>query len=177
MADFIWQVDNSPAGLLIVLLDRVQTSDVSLLGTAQDLRLDLMRYLVGVSNDSTGGKWGVCPFDDDAGAFLFKRTRITADVKQQVIKVEDHIYMSADVQLEKGYNPRAAVAAAVCFRLNQTTSRYAPWPRHFLGTVSAAVRRLGGYYRKPICAPLLNRFYLLTSINVCIPAINVDWRV
>ena len=32
--DFKWQVENSLAGLLIVLLDHVQTSDVALLGKA-----------------------------------------------------------------------------------------------------------------------------------------------
>ena len=150
VADFKWQLQNSPAGLLILLLDPIQTSDVALLRKAQEKRHEFIRRLLELDFN----RWGVHKFGSDAGAFLYKRNRVEALREVGVKRVGDHIYMSAEFHLAESYNPRTAVAVGVCYRLNHTQSRNAPWPRDFLTVVSEAVRAervrfLGGVFDCP----------------------------
>jgi hypothetical protein len=93
-------------------------------------------------------------FGYGAWAFLFGGSRGTDTGELGEKRVDDHIYMSAEVYLIESYNPRTAVAVGVCFRLNQTVSRNAPWLGDFLTTVSEAVRAervrfLGGVFDCP----------------------------
>ena len=86
--DFKWQVENTLAGLLIVLLDHVQTSDVALLGKAQEKRQEFMRHL---SEKKDRVKWGVRVFGYGAWAFLFGRSRGTDIGELGEKRVDDHI--------------------------------------------------------------------------------------
>jgi len=148
--DLEWQLENSPAGVLIVLLDTIKSHDPAAVLQHKEKRQQVVRNLL--ENSSV---WGGHAFEDSAGAFLYKKNRVAELRLLGVDGVGDHRYMSADFSLKHGYmNPATAVAVGVCYRIHQNLKRDAPWPPDFITLVARRVREdsvrfLGGVFECP----------------------------
>ena len=69
--DFKWQVEGCPSGVLILLMDTMQTSDTTALHEAREKRQQFLRDLI-LEDD----QWGGLEFECSVGAFLYRKNTI-----------------------------------------------------------------------------------------------------
>jgi hypothetical protein len=137
--DFVWQLENCSARVLIVILDSVMPSENTALSEAHVNRLNIIRRLVARQD-----VWGGLEFDGGAGAFLYRRNRVADITKLGVQSCGQLRYLSVALILLEGYqNPDTAVAVGVCYRVRPNLNPSPTWPEEFIQGISEAVHAQG----------------------------------
>jgi len=95
--DLEWQLENSLAGVLILLMDTIKTYDPAAVLQHKEKRQQVVRNLL--ENSSV---WGGHAFEDSAGAFLYRKNRVAEVRLLGVDGVGDHQCISADFSLSMG---------------------------------------------------------------------------
>ena len=159
--DFQWQLENSRASVLILLMDAIKSTDPNLLRDAKVRRQQFLERLFQEQEVWSGVLFEGSAGAGSAGAFLYRKCRVESLRRVGSEEVGAHRYLSVELQLKAGYqNPPAAVAVGVCFKVEAVGAelhdlrRSAGWPQGFITRVHEAVRAervrfLGGVFDGP----------------------------
>ena len=148
--DFKWQLENSPASVLILCMDPIKSSDGRRLREASVRRQEFLKGVI--ERDEI---WAGVLFEGSAGAVLYRKSRVADCRTLGKVAVASLRYLGVEFQWRPGYrNPQTAVAVGVCYKVAHDIRPSAAWTPAFLTRVCKAVREegvrfLGGVFECP----------------------------
>ena len=145
--DFLWQVQNCPATIVLLLLDPVKSPDRTVVNKDKERRRALLDDALGRCEC-----WGSHLLEGSAGAILYRKNRVDWAAVADAYDTGVLRYVAFQVSLKEGYTNNAKdIVVGVCYRSAHCLRDYGVWPDKFVKTVSAkargcCVRFLGGFF-------------------------------
>ena len=145
--DFLWQVQNCPASIVLLLLAPVKSTDGTVVNRDKERRRALLDDALGRCEC-----WGSHLLEGSAGAILYRKNRVDWAAVADAYDTGVLRYVAFQVLLKEGYTNNAKeIIVGVCYRSAHCLRDLGDWPEKFVQFVSAkargcGVRFLGGFF-------------------------------